>query len=233
MILELRNIKKTFTQGEHKISVLTDVSLFLDRPTTVSLIGPSGSGKSTLLTIATGLENPDSGDVLWMGNNIVGLPSEKLARLRSDTLGIVFQQFHLFPHLSAIENVELPLRLKGDDSARKKADEALQMVGLSHRLKHYPHQLSRGECQRVAIARVLSIRPKIIFADEPTGSLDQKNAAEVLELLFRLSKEAMALLVLITHDLSLAKRCEKHFAIQGGTLVPVDTYLTDQEPKQR
>ena len=185
----------------------------------IGLVGPSGSGKSTLLLAAAGLERPDSGTIAVDGRDIIGLDEDALARFRGERIGIVFQAFHLIPTLTALENVAVPLELAGLPDALERAAAELEAVGLGQRLGHYPGQLSGGEQQRVAIARALAPRPAILVADEPTGNLDETTGGEIVELLFRLKRERGTTLVLVTHDLGLAKRCDRIVRLRDGRIV--------------
>lgn len=214
-ILALRHLNKTFLQGEAQIRVLQNLNLTLDQGQTLSIVGPSGSGKSTLLSLIAGLDKPDSGDVEVNGHQILKMTESELAKFRRENLGIVFQQFHLFSYLSALENVALPLDLVSDHEAQAKAKQALDQVGLTHRLTHYPHQLSGGEIQRVAIARAVVTRPPLLLADEPSGSLDQKNGDAVMDLIFKTVDDFKMSLILVTHNEALAKRCQIQFDFAG------------------
>ncbi|MCY4644425.1 MAG: ABC transporter ATP-binding protein [Bacteriovoracales bacterium] len=206
MIL-VKNICKKFKQGDAIIWALKDVSFEILEPTTFAIIGRSGSGKTTLLSLLAGLESPDSGDILIEDQNITTLTEKEMGRFRSKNIGIVFQQFHLMPHLSAWENVALPLEILGDKDAEEKAKQYLEKLGLQNRISHFPDQLSGGECQRVAIARASIQRPKVLLADEPTGNLDAKSSKMTMDLLFSLVEENKMSLILVTHDLELANRC--------------------------
>ena len=190
----------------------------IKRGETAAIVGASGSGKSTLLGLLAGLDAPSSGEITLDGTNIVNLDEDERATLRSEKVGFVFQNFQLLPALTALENVMLPLELAGIDAAREKSEEFLSRVGLAERLHHYPRTLSGGEQQRVAIARAFASQPLILFADEPTGNLDTTTGATVVELLFGLNKEEGTTLVLVTHDNTLADRCQRKFTMTAGHL---------------
>lgn len=220
MILVAQNIAKTYPSPEgDSLKVFENLDFALQPGQRVSLMGPSGSGKTTFMSVLAGLEAPTHGKVFIEKQDFYSLPSSERLRLRSEKVGIIFQQFHLMPFLTALENVSLPLEIRQDKEAQKKALEALDKVGLSRRAKHFPQQMSRGECQRVAIARVIASRPALILADEPTGSLDRKNAESVLSLILDLITEIEgSSLLLVTHDPALALRCEQRYRIESGHL---------------
>ena len=184
----------------------------------VAIVGASGSGKSTLLGLLAGLDVNTSGEVFLYGQAFSGQSEERRALIRGEYVGFVFQSFHLLPSLQALENVMLPAELKGDKEARKKAEVLLDKVGLSHRLTHYPNQLSGGEQQRVAIARAFASNPKILFADEPTGNLDEENGKLIIKLLFELNQSQGTTLVMVTHDNELAKMCDRQLVMSAGQL---------------
>lgn len=217
-LLSLNNIHKSYPQGDKKIEVLSGVGLELEQGRTLAIIGQSGSGKSTLLSILCGIEKPDSGEHFFDGTNFVQLSEDEKTKLRARDIGIIFQQFHLLPHLTALENVMLVLEILGESEsdAQKKCLELLEKVGLSHRLHHYPAQLSGGEKQRVAIARSMIIEPKLILADEPSGSLDQDTGDDIMHLLFTLVKEKNLSLILVTHNQELARRCDETKMLSRG-----------------
>jgi len=216
-MFEIQQIDKSYQQGDSEISVLRGLNLSVGKGETVSIIGQSGSGKSTLLSILCGLENVDAGILRFEGKNLTDKTPDEWTDFRANSLGIVFQHFHLVPHLTAIENVLLPLEIQGiSDFSRGK--EMLVRVGLEHRMNHFPNQLSGGEMQRVAVARALVSRPKIVLADEPSGNLDADNAKAVIELMFDLVKEENTSLVLVTHDLELAKKCGRSLKLEDGQL---------------
>jgi putative ABC transport system ATP-binding protein len=218
VILQLKNVKKNFEQGAQTIEVLKDVNLNLENGEVLALVGPSGSGKSTLLALMAGLDQPSSGSV-HLNNETLSLMNEnELTRYRSKNIGIIFQQFHLLSHLTALENVALPLEILGEKNAEEQAREALAQVGLSHRLNHFPFQMSGGEGQRVAIARALVTKPALLLADEPSGNLDVKTGDKVMDLLFKLVAKYKITTVLITHSPDLTARCSRKFAIENGSL---------------
>ena len=200
--------------------MLSQLSLQVESNKSVAILGQSGSGKSTLLTLLAGLDHPDFGEVSIDGQNLAQLSQDELSRFRSKTMGIVFQQYHLMNNLTALENVGIPLELQKVSHYETAAREALKMVGLSHRLAHFPSQLSGGECQRVAIARAIVSEPKITLADEPSGNLDDKTGEEVMSLLFRLCQDRGQTLILVTHNHELAKSCDRTLMLKGGKFIP-------------
>jgi putative ABC transport system ATP-binding protein len=217
MILSVSHLTKKYrTADGGELTVLDDVSFDLAAGDTFSIIGPSGSGKTTLLGLCAGLDRASSGSVTLHGVRLDELSEDARAALRNQYVGFVFQNFQLIPTLTALENVMVPLELRGQPDAAAIAREWLRLVGLSERLRHYPAQLSGGEQQRVCIARAFANNPKILFADEPTGNLDAENAAGVTELLFELNRTAGATLVLVTHDPELAKRTQRVLRMKGG-----------------
>ena len=217
MIKTSQLIKRVST-AESELEILRGIDLEIKRGETAAIVGASGSGKSTLLGLLAGLDAPSSGDITLDGTNIVNLDEDERATLRSEKVGFVFQNFQLLPALTALENVMLPLELAGIDNAREKSEEFLSRVGLAERFHHYPRTLSGGEQQRVAIARAFASQPLILFADEPTGNLDTTTGATVVELLFGLNKEEGTTLVLVTHDTTLADRCQRKFTMTAGHL---------------
>ncbi len=218
MILEVKNLRKSFFQGKRQIDALKNVSFQVERKQSLAIVGPSGSGKSTLLSLLAGLDQATSGEILFAGEPLHEMSESQLNEFRAKNIGIVFQQFHLMPHLSALENVALPLDILRRDNAQEQAKEMLNMVGLAERVTHRPHELSGGECQRVAIARASVTRPKILLADEPSGNLDTETGEKVMDLLFNLVEETGTTLILITHDLKLAGRCQRQLHLVGGEL---------------
>jgi putative ABC transport system ATP-binding protein len=214
-MLEAKQLRKGFRQGGQQILAVNDVSFSVEKGETVAIVGPSGSGKTTLLSLLAGLENSDSGEVRIDGKVITGLREAELTRYRGEKIGIVFQQFHLMPHLSALENVSLPLEIAGDQSVAEKAMQALKSVGLEDRATHLPSQLSGGECQRVAIARATVIQPAVLFADEPSGNLDTETGSKVTDILFDLVRETQMTMILVTHDMELAAKCDRRLKIRG------------------
>jgi len=219
VVLRASGLGKQVSSPEGPLTILDDVDLEIRAGESVALVGPSGAGKTTLLALLAGLDRPSSGSVWLCGEDLTALDEDGRARLRGKSVGFVFQSFHLVPSLTAIENVMLPLELAGDAQVRERAREALASVGLERRLSHYPKQLSGGEKQRVAIARAFVRRPQVLFADEPTGNLDTASGARVADLLFGLNRQAGTTLVLVTHERSLAGRCERIVEIDGGRLV--------------
>ena len=218
MIKTSQLIKRVST-AESELEILRGIDLEIKRGETAAIVGTSGSGKSTLLGLLAGLDAPSSGEITLDGTNIVNLDEDERATLRSEKVGFVFQNFQLLPALTALENVMLPLELAGFDDAREKSEEFLSRVGLAERFHHYPRTLSGGEQQRVAIARAFASQPLILFADEPTGNLDTTTGETVVELLFGLNKEEGTTLVLVTHDNTLADRCQRKFTMTAGHLV--------------
>lgn len=219
-IIQTTNLVKTIPQAGRELQILRGVSLAIDTGESVAITGLSGSGKSTLLGLLAGLDLPTSGTVMLFGQNLDGLDEDQRAALRLGRVGFVFQAFHLLENLTALENVMLPLELGVAGNGRVQlATEALQQVGLGERLSHYPNQLSGGEQQRVALARAFVTRPQILFADEPTGNLDRATGHEISELLFALQEKFQTTLVLVTHDDTLAARCQRHYRMEEGMLV--------------
>ena len=218
--VDVRNVVKVYRRQTEELRVLDGLTLAIPDGSFVALMGPSGSGKTTLLNLIGGVDQPTSGDLLVAGTNIAKLKGARLARWRSSSIGYVFQLYNLIPVLTAQENVELPLllvRMSGPER-RKRAQTALQLVGLGDRLKHYPRQLSGGQEQRVAIARAIVSDPKVLLADEPTGDLDRKSAEEVLELLSRLNLEFKKTIVMVTHDPHAAERATTRYHLDKGVL---------------
>ncbi|WP_413734812.1 putative ABC transporter ATP-binding protein YbbA [Sodalis sp. RH21] len=222
-VVEVHHLNKHVGQGENQISILTGVELLVKPAQTIALIGESGSGKSTLLGILAGLDDGSAGDVRLLGQSLAALDEEGRAALRAKSIGFVFQSFMLVPTLTALENVQLPALLRGESErqSRGQALELLDKLGLSQRLNHLPAQLSGGEQQRVALARAFSGRPRILFADEPTGNLDRKTGDRIADLLFSLNRDFATTLILVTHDTQLAARCERRLRLQDGRLVEV------------
>ena len=216
--LEARNVSKVYTVDNQAICVLDDVSLTIKSGEFVVIMGSSGSGKTTLLSLLSGLDNPSVGRILVEEQDITDWSEDQLAPLRNETIGFVFQSFHLVPSLSALENVMFPAELRGDRQARARAGEMLARVGLAQRKNNFPHQLSGGEKQRVAICRALMNRPRILFADEPTGNLDSKNGTAILDLLVELHAEHQTTLVLVTHSAEIAARAERVITLYDGRL---------------
>ncbi|MEZ4969808.1 MAG: ABC transporter ATP-binding protein [Flavobacteriaceae bacterium] len=218
-ILNVNNLGKIYINGPKKLTVLQDITFTVEEGDTFSIVGPSGSGKTTLLGICAGLDRPDSGTVVLCGTELGSLNEDERAILRNRNVGFVFQDFQLLPTLTALENVAVPLELRGDKNAIKSGMELLDKVGLQNRFHHYPSQLSGGEQQRVALARAFSNKPSILFADEPTGNLDAETGERVEQLLFQLNAEAGTTLVIVTHDLELAAKTRHILKLKGGRII--------------
>lgn len=214
----VKNLRKSYGQGDAKVEVLKGIDLEINKGETLALIGKSGSGKSTLLSLMAGLDQSDAGEVIIAGKSISTMKEKELTSFRASHMGIVFQQFHLVSTLTALENVLLPLELLKRSDAQETAKNLLESVGLSHRSSHLPSQLSGGESQRVAIARALAIGPSILFADEPSGNLDEETGEKVMDLLFSMVEKTGTTLVLVTHDQDLAKRCKRVVHLEHGSL---------------
>jgi putative ABC transport system ATP-binding protein len=217
--LSAAQVSKVVDGPDGQLTILEGVALAVPRGDSLAIVGASGSGKTTLLGLLAGLDRPTTGSITLAGTRLDTLDEEARARLRRRLVGFVFQSFHLLPALNAEENVMLPLDLDGRDDAREQASEALARVGLGARRHHYPHQLSGGEQQRVALARAFVHGPEILFADEPTGNLDQRTGAVVGDLLFALNREHATTLVLVTHDATLATRCARNLHLREGRIV--------------
>ena len=217
-LIELNDVRLTLGEGDVRTEILKGVSLKLDPGESVAVLGPSGSGKSSLMAVVAGLERADSGSARLAGQDIGPLNEDALARLRGRSLGIILQAFHLLPTMTALENVSVPLELAGIDDARGRAAFELEQVGLGHRQAHYPAQLSGGEQQRVAIARATAPRPRLLLADEPTGNLDSKTGAQIIDLLFERAGKAEAGLLVITHDPAVAARAGRTVHMSDGRL---------------
>lgn len=219
-ILEIDHLIKRVGQGDNEITILQGAGLVVESEETIALVGESGSGKSTLLGIIAGLDDATSGEVKLLGQSLPQLDEEARAKLRARDVGFVFQSFMLIPTLNALENVQLPALLRGESESvsRENAEQLLIQIGLEKRLKHMPAQLSGGEQQRVAIARAFSTRPKILFADEPTGNLDRRTGDKIADLLFSLNRDYGTTLILVTHDLTLAARCQRRLKLSDGKL---------------
>ena len=218
-ILSVKHLRKTFKSGDQNLTVLNDVSFDIEEGSTCAIIGPSGSGKTTLIALCAGLERPSGGSVLLDGIAIDAAPEEELARIRNQRIGFIFQNFQLLPALTALENVMVPSEIRGESDAREHALELLRQVGLEKRLNHYPVQLSGGEQQRVAIARAFINRPRILFADEPTGNLDAETSREIIRLIFDLNATAGTTLMMVTHDRDLSQNARRVVALKGGRVV--------------
>ena len=218
IILEVSNVTKNVASPEGELTIVNDISLSLEEGIFASILGPSGSGKTTLLAIMAGLDLPSRGSVKLLDKEITSLNEDKRAQIRSRDVGFVFQSFHLLPRLSALDNVMMPLEILGSKDAKERALKSLDEVGLSKRTGHVPHQLSGGEKQRVAIARAMVKNPSILFADEPTGNLDQSSTDNILELLLRINQQTKTTLVVVTHDQQLAAQSDMVFELQEGKL---------------
>jgi putative ABC transport system ATP-binding protein len=218
-MLQARQLTKEYQSGDHRIAVLRDVSFSIPDGAFVAIVGPSGSGKTTLLGLLAGLDVPTSGSVLMDGDDLGRLSEDRRAQLRGAKVGFVFQSFQLIPTLTALENVQVPLELRGDDDAPVRARDLLGRVGLGDRAHHFPNQLSGGEQQRVAIARAFSNAPRLLFADEPTGNLDSETGAHIVELLETLNRESGTTIILVTHDLNLARRAQRVIRLADGVVV--------------
>jgi putative ABC transport system ATP-binding protein len=218
-ILQCRQVGFAVQAPGGELHILNDISLNLNAGETLAIVGASGSGKTTLLGLLAGLEQPTTGDIWLAGAHLNQLDENERARLRRRQVGFVFQSFHLLPSLTALENVMLALEIAGVEKARPRASSALEQVGLGHRMQHYPRQMSGGEQQRVAIARAFSGQPAILFADEPTGNLDRTTGQTIADLLFQINREQQTSLVLVTHDLTLARRCSRIEQIEDGRLL--------------
>ena len=219
IVLQAEQLTKTYASGDKKLTVLDKVSFQAEQGTSLSIIGPSGSGKTTLLGLCAGLDVPTSGTISLMGFKLNAMSEDDRAYVRNQFVGFVFQNFQLLSTLTALENVMVPLELRGEKNISNKAKELLSRVGLRDRLHHYPSQLSGGEQQRVAIARAFIVTPRILFADEPTGNLDEENAQQVRELLFEMNRQEKTTLILVTHNLELAQKTERILQMKGGHLV--------------
>lgn len=216
--MRAEKLTKRVDSPEGPLTILQDIDITVMPGEAVAVVGASGSGKSTLLGLLAGLDLPTSGRVLLDGIDLSTLDEDGRARFRAEHMGFVFQSFQLLPNFTALENVMLPLELTGRENPREAAEEALARVGLTARRHHYPHQLSGGEQQRVAIARAFVVRPKLLFADEPTGNLDQRTGARIVDLLFSLNSDHAATLILVTHDEGIARHCGRRLELEAGRL---------------
>lgn len=217
-VISAQSLSKVVSTNQEQLTILKDVNLQIHQGESVAIVGTSGAGKSTLMTLLAGLDTPSDGEVHLLGQALSELDDEARAAIRSESVGFVFQSFLLIPSLTALENVTLPCLLKGEAEDKERASALLASVGLEHRIHHSPGQLSGGEQQRVALARAFMIGPQVLFADEPTGNLDQETAAKVIDLLFDLNSEHGTTLILVTHDPKLAARCDRRFHMQAGML---------------
>ncbi|OEF01842.1 ABC transporter [Vibrio crassostreae 9ZC13] len=220
-IIKAEAVSKTVSTNQEHLTILEHVDIDIREGETVAIVGTSGAGKSTLMTLLAGLDVPTKGEISLLGQPLSQLDDEARAKIRSESVGFVFQSFLLIPSLSALQNVTLPCLLKGEDEDIERATALLESVGLKDRLDHLPSQLSGGEQQRVALARAFMIKPKILFADEPTGNLDQQTAAKIVELLFELNSSHGTTLVLVTHDPKLAQRCQRTLKMHVGQIKEV------------
>ncbi|WP_374034649.1 ABC transporter ATP-binding protein [Bdellovibrio bacteriovorus] len=218
MSLILKDVKKGFLQGESEIQVLKGLNVTIQPGQVVSVVGQSGSGKSTLLSILAGLERADSGEILVDNINLTPMSEQQMTLFRAQNIAVVFQQYHLIAHLTAVENVMLALEILKMENPKARAEEALKELGLGHRLNHFPSQLSGGECQRVAIARALVVKPKILLADEPSGNLDIHTGDKVMDVFFDVVRKHKITTLLVTHSEALAKKCERTLRLEEGQL---------------
>lgn len=218
-MIQVKNVTKQVESPSGTLTILEDISFHINKGESVAILGPSGSGKSTLLSLMAGLDTPTHGDVMVAGQQLNRRDEDQRAKLRAELIGFVFQNFNLLPNLTALENAVLPLELAGDSAAQVEGEKLLSTVGLTKRGKHYPHQLSGGEQQRVAIARAFIKHPALLFADEPTGNLDQKTGEQIMELLFNLNKRQHTTLIMVTHDFRLARACTRQLTLDHGRLV--------------
>ena len=217
-VLSLQDVALSLDSNAGRVDILHEISLTVNRSETLGLVGPSGSGKSSLLMLMGGLEQATTGSINALGNDLSRMDEDELARFRRNAMGIVFQNFHLIPTMTALENVATPLELAGHKDAFPHAEAELEAVGLSHRRAHYPAQLSGGEQQRVALARAVAPRPQILLADEPTGNLDETNGTAIIDLLFRLRDRHGATLILVTHNHTLAQKCDRVVRLRDGRI---------------
>ncbi len=217
-VLSAHEVSKEVSSPEGTLTILSDVSFAISSGESVAIVGPSGAGKSTLLALLAGLDLPTRGYVELNGANLSDLDEDGRAKVRADSVGFVFQSFHLVPSLTALENVMLPLELAGETDAKGKSRGIIEQVGLGERWSHYPAQLSGGEKQRVALARAFSTEPAVLFADEPTGNLDSRTGETIMNLMFELNKTSSTTLILVTHDSALANRCDRVIALDSGKL---------------
>lgn len=233
-MLQVENLTKTYTSGSRSLTVLKNVSFRVEDSSTVAIVGPSGSGKSTLLGLCAGLDKPTSGQVILEDINLTNLSEDQRAEVRNRHIGFVFQNFQLLPTLTAIENVMVPAELRGQGAAYDRAYALLEKTGLADRINHYPTQLSGGEQQRVALARAFINKPKILFADEPTGNLDDDTSSGITDLLFSLNRDSGTTLILVTHDLELAGLTERILRLRSGEVISDTVNVpSEYDPKQK
>ena len=225
-VLTAKKVTKQVNSPEGPLTIVSEVTFSVEQGDSVALVGVSGAGKSTLLALLAGLDLPTSGEI-WLNDiNLTKLDEDGRAAVRAANVGFVFQSFHLLPSLNALENVMLPLEIGGDDDPRRTAQKIMEKVGLAERVQHYPAQLSGGEKQRVAIARAFATRPAVLFADEPTGNLDSRTGANIVDLMFELNRTSSTTLIIVTHDSSIAARCERVLGLAAGRLI------TDEKSSQ-
>lgn len=222
-ILEAHNLTKTYRSGSRELTVLDDINFSVQERESFAIVGPSGSGKTTLLGLCAGLDSSDSGSVKICGEELTALNEDERAILRNQKVGFIFQSFQLLPALTSLENVMVPMELLGMKNARREAQELLEKVGLADRAHHYPSQLSGGEQQRISMARAFANKPSILFADEPTGNLDQETGERVIDLLFNLNRDAGTTLVIVTHDMELAQKSKRILRLKGGKVVSTES----------
>ncbi len=233
-ILEIKDITKTYESGTKKLTVLNSVSFSIEEGITCAIVGPSGSGKTTLLGLCAGLDAPTSGSVVLHGHHLENHNEDRLAEIRNRHIGFVFQSFQLIPTLTAVENVMVPVELRGGsyNQVFEKANALLKEVGLADRMDHYPTQLSGGEQQRVGIARAFISEPQILFADEPTGNLDTETGTQIEDILFDINKKQKTTLVIVTHDLELAAKCDRTIRLKGGQIIE-DSYKSKSNSSEK
>ena len=222
-ILEAHNLTKTYRSGSRELTVLDDINFSVQERESFAIVGPSGSGKTTLLGLCAGLDSSNSGSVKICGEELTALSEDERAILRNQKVGFIFQSFQLLPALTSLENVMVPMELLGMKNARREAQELLEKVGLADRAQHYPSQLSGGEQQRISMARAFANKPSILFADEPTGNLDQETGERVIDLLFNLNRDAGTTLVIVTHDMELAQKSKRILRLKGGKVVSTES----------
>ena len=218
-ILNIQNVSKTYQSGGHTLTVLDNITFSVEPGSTMSIVGPSGSGKTTLLGLCAGLDRASNGTVELENIQLDNLNEDQRAQIRNQYVGFIFQNFQLLPTLTALENVMVPMELRGEKNIKSRAMDLLSRVGLAERSHHYPVQLSGGEQQRVSLARAFSNKPRILFADEPTGNLDAETSEKVIELIFEINKQAGTTLVLVTHDLELASKTGRIIRLKGGKMI--------------
>jgi putative ABC transport system ATP-binding protein len=219
MSLRITHLSKSYHQGSENLSILKDLNLEIKTSEIVSVVGASGSGKSTFLSLVAGLDRFDSGDIMINDKSIKNLSAAQMTQFRAENIGFIFQQFHLISHLTAFENLSLPLEILARSFSNQDIMNRLEQVGLAHRAQHKPTEMSGGECQRLALARGLITKPKLLLADEPSGNLDSETGQKVMNLFFEQIRQSKTTTVLVTHDMALAKRCERVFVLKNGQLV--------------